>query len=82
MKPRSLTGGLKDSVLNAIAFLHKPGRTHTADALTLTRQDMFSTSNGDRTGEDNIVILMTDGFSNINAEETVSQVSSMNICWQ
>ena len=57
----------KQSVLNAIAFQLDMGQTNTAAALSLTRNDVFSAINGDRT-DPNYVILMTDGFSNIDSQ--------------
>ena len=38
---------------------------------------MFTNLNGDRTGVDNIVVIMTDGNSNINSEDTVPLANSL-----
>ena len=49
------------------------GSTNTADALQTTREDMFSQANGDRPNVDNIVVILTDGVSNINSRRTIPE---------
>ena len=65
---------LKESVLNAIAYTQdKVSGTNTQDALRVGYEDMFVTSNGDRSGVNNVLIVLTDGRSNIIPEETIPQ---------
>jgi collagen type VI alpha len=59
--------GSKESVLNALAFSATPGATDTAAALQDT-VELFSAVNGDRTGVDNVVVIMTDGDTNVDPE--------------
>lgn len=59
------------SVLNAIAFSQVVGYTNTQAALDQLRLSMFTASNGDRQGVDNIAIVITDGNSNVNADQTI-----------
>ena len=52
-------------VLNAISFSQHGGRTNTAAALREARDKLFVEAAGDRQGVDNVVILVTDGQSNV-----------------
>ncbi|KAI0210897.1 Collagen alpha-5(VI) chain [Lamellibrachia satsuma] len=47
------------------------GRTNTASALQLMKDNMFTPDNGDREDAPNIAIIITDGNSNINQENTI-----------
>ena len=49
------------------------GSTNTADALKTMRNRMFTLRNGDRPDVPNLVILITDGVSNINAQRTIPE---------
>jgi len=55
----------KEEVLNAIAFGETGGRTNTPAALRMAYNDMLTSSAGDRGGVDNIVVVVSDGGSNI-----------------
>ena len=57
-------------VLNAIAFYRNGGRTNTQEALRVARETMLTSGNGDRSSVDNIVVLLTDGGSNIQRDMT------------
>ena len=57
-------------VLNAIAFYRNGGRTNTQEALRVARQTMLTSGNGDRSSVDNVVVLLTDGGSNIQRDMT------------
>ena len=61
----------KLEVLTAIAFTQEKGRTYTAAGLDMARHTMFSSTNGDRAGDPNTVIVVTDGRSNVNAARTI-----------
>ena len=64
----------KDEVINAIAFDQaKRKGTHTSSALRTMREDMFTPRNGDRNGVDNVAIVMTDGRSNIEQDNTIPE---------
>ncbi|ELU08766.1 hypothetical protein CAPTEDRAFT_228894 [Capitella teleta] len=67
----------RKEVINALAFTAAPGRTHTADALDKTGNMIFSAASGDRNGIDNVMILMTDGFSNINKDVTEDRAKAL-----
>lgn len=61
-------------VFNAIdAIPYRHGSTNTADALRTMRTQMFTQSNGDRPGVENIAVVVTDGVSNINSRRTITE---------
>ncbi|CAG5136835.1 unnamed protein product, partial [Candidula unifasciata] len=49
------------------------GRTHTAEALRRVRTEMFTVRNGDRPDVPNLLVVVTDGQSNINHEQTLPE---------
>lgn len=49
------------------------GKTNTAAALRLLHERMFALENGDRPDADNIAIVVTDGNSNVNPEDTFTE---------
>ena len=54
----------KDDIIQQIRDMpYGGGRTHTASALRLCREDIFDTSNGDRPSATNAIIILTDGAS-------------------
>ena len=61
----------KLEVLTAIAFVQEKGRTNTARGLDEARLNMFTPINGDRSGDPNTVIVITDGRSNVQRERTI-----------
>ena len=64
----------QDEVLNAIAFNQgKSQGTYTSVAINVMREDMFKARNGDRTGVDNVAIVVTDGNSNIQSQRTIPE---------
>ena len=67
----------RESVLNAVSFLQENGRTGTAAALRLTASDVFTQTRGDRAGADNVVIVMTDGRSNVNEADTIPSATAL-----
>ena len=67
----------RESVLNAVSFLQENGRTGTAAALRLTASDVFTQTRGDRAGADNVVIVMTDGRSNVNEADTIPNTTTL-----
>lgn len=64
----------KQEILDAfgkIPFIY--GSTNTYGALNIMRTEMFTRGNGDRPNVHNIVMLITDGVSNINPTLTVPE---------
>lgn len=62
----------KASVLNAISFAQVSGFTNTQDALRVLRTQMFNSA-GDRPGVQNVAIVMTDGLSNVQQDNTIPE---------
>lgn len=50
--------------------------TYTRSALTLMQKDVFNASRGDRSGVANVAVIITDGRSNIQQDETVSAAAA------
>ena len=67
----------KRDILEALSFSNIGGRTNTQDALRLTAEDIFLSDNGDRSDVPNIVILVTDGESNIQQDLTISRAQNL-----
>ena len=64
----------RDSLLNAIeAMPYSYGNTNPAAAIRLGRSQMFTEENGDRSDVSNIIILVTDGESNMNTRKTIPE---------
>ena len=57
--------------VKALPYLR--GKTHTASALRLMREELFQTSNGDRSDVPDMAIILSDGYSNINSEQTIPE---------
>ena len=54
-----------------MATSYNSGQTNMAAALRRMREDMFVQANGDRPGIPNIGVLIADGFSSVDALETL-----------
>ena len=68
------TYATKEDVLQAIDNLPwTRGRTNTADAIHKVRTEMFTSSNGDRFDPPNMAVIITDGQSNVNEEDTLPE---------
>ena len=64
----------KKDTLTAIDRLpYTGGKTNTANALEMLSTDMFTVDNGDRDNVDNVAIIISDGQSNVNSENTIPQ---------
>ncbi len=63
----------KQEVLNAISFYPNRGRTNTQAAINRMHYELFSSSRGDRAGVPNVGILVTDGYSNVNEQNTLPE---------
>ena len=69
----------KEEVLNALAFDNDITvlGTNTAEALDMVRRQVFTSANGDRNGVENWAIVIHDGFSNINSDNTVPSATDL-----
>ena len=67
----------KLSVLNAISYDLSRGKTNTQGALRLVREDVFTSGNGDRVGVDNVLVLLSDGNSNVQTSQTLPQATAV-----
>lgn len=56
--------------MNALSFTPGPGRTNIATALDTATDEMFTVANGDRPGDPNYLVMLTDGYSNEDRENT------------
>ena len=61
--------------MNAMYFVNEPDvrGTHTGDALRMAVDDVFTSSGGDRSGVPNVVVLLTDGQSNVDRASTAAE---------
>ncbi|XP_060566778.1 uncharacterized protein LOC132725621 isoform X26 [Ruditapes philippinarum] len=63
---------------NAIAGIgYEYGDTNTAAGLRLVRERYFGGANGDRQNIQNFLIIVTDGVSNINPDETITEAKML-----
>jgi collagen type VI alpha len=53
----------RSALITAVNFNELGGTTNTQGALNFVKDSVFTTSNGDRPGVDNVVILLSDGYS-------------------
>ncbi|KAK7502428.1 hypothetical protein BaRGS_00006381, partial [Batillaria attramentaria] len=66
----------KDEIVNAIRNIpYVYGFTHTADALRRTRTEIYSPVTGDRAAVPNLVVIVTDGESNVNPLQTLPEAN-------
>ena len=63
----------KQEVLNALSFRAAGGKTNTQQAINRAYNDVFTSGRGDRSGVDNIAIVVTDGRSNVNQGNTKTE---------
>ena len=55
----------REEIIQAISFNHNGGSTGTQKALARVQSTYFTNTNGDRSGIANVVILVSDGMSDI-----------------
>ncbi len=55
-------------LLNALSLRYTGGTTNTAEAIRLARTVMFTPEHGDDPDSPNVLIILTDGKSNVRAE--------------
>ena len=63
----------KDIIAAIDAIPYRYGSTNTADGLRTMRTQMYTAANGDRKDVPNVVIILTDGVSNINSRRTIPE---------
>ena len=62
----------RSPLLNAIQNLaYSKGKTNTADGLRIVDEMIFTEEGGDRSNIANVLIIITDGQSNVNVTETI-----------
>ena len=66
----------KQEVLNALSFRAAGGKTNTQQAINKAYNDVFSSGRGDRSGVQNIAIVVTDGKSNVNSVNTRTEADN------
>ncbi|WAR09890.1 CO6A3-like protein [Mya arenaria] len=65
---------IQNDIINAISSINYTyGQTNLADALKLTRNEMFTELQGDRPDIPNIAVIVTDGKSTINSNRTIPE---------
>lgn len=57
--------------MNSIAFGLMEGRTNTSGGVNTATTGMFTAANGDRSNVRNLLVVITDGNSNVNAQDTI-----------
>ncbi|KAL5006010.1 hypothetical protein ScPMuIL_017168 [Solemya velum] len=63
----------RERTIEAIGRIpYTPGNTNTADGLHIMRRRMFNTDR-DRESASNIAVIVTDGLSNLNTQQTIPQ---------
>ena len=60
----------KQDIMNAISFFKNGGRTNTQAALRMAKNDMLRPEKGDRSNVPNVIIVLTDGGSNMEVSNT------------
>lgn len=70
----------KQDVLQAIdSITYSRGRTNTQEALNIMRTQMFTQANGDRYDVPNYCVVITDGESNVDPENTIPEAIQARI---
>ena len=67
----------KEEVINAMSFLPNKGRTNTQAALSRVRTRLLTSGGGARNGVPDVAILVTDGHSNVNEENTIPEATRL-----
>lgn len=66
----------REQLSNALAFRFGGGRTNTQSAIRLAYETVFNAARGDRPTVPNVAVVVTDGYSNIQPENTVPEANS------
>ena len=65
----------KQEVLNALSFRKAGRKTNTQEAINRAYSNVFTSNRGDRSGAQNVAIVVTDGRSNVNQANTVAEAN-------
>jgi collagen type VI alpha len=63
--------GSLSNVFNSLDFYNQFGTTNTPAALEAARDLQLTTARGDRENVQNVIIIVTDGYSNVNEQRTI-----------
>lgn len=68
----------EEDILNAVSFARRDNvkGTNTASALSTMRREMFTSSQGDRSGANDVAIVISDGQSNINRQGVIREADA------
>ena len=69
--------GSREAVINALNFHHTGGRTNAAQALSVVRRQLLTAARGDRAGVRNVVVLFSDGNSNVDEWQTLDEARAL-----
>jgi collagen type VI alpha len=64
------------TIRNALAFSKAGGTTNTQEAIRLAYQTAFTTTRGDRSGVKNVMVVVSDGQSNVQPASTIPEATS------
>jgi collagen type VI alpha len=67
----------REAVVNGLRFYNAGGTTNTAGALYNVLNTQFTATHGARSGAQKVVILVSDGYSNVNPDQTVPSASAL-----
>jgi len=67
----------REAVVNALRFDNIGGATDTADALDTALNTQFTAPHGARSAVKKVVIIITDGYSNVKADQTLSRAQAL-----
>jgi collagen type VI alpha len=63
------------TIRNALAFSKAGGTTNTQEAIKLATQSVFTAARGDRAGVKNVMVVVTDGQSNVQQANTLPEAA-------
>lgn len=64
------------AIRNALAFSKAGGTTNTQAAITMATNQLFTAATGDRSGVKNIMVVASDGQSNVNQPNTIPSANN------
>jgi collagen type VI alpha len=64
------------SLRNALSFSKAGGTTNTQAAIKMAYNEVFTSAAGDRSGVPNIMIVCSDGQSNVNSQNTIPEANA------
>jgi collagen type VI alpha len=67
----------REAVVNALRFYNVGGATDTADALDTALNTQLTAAHGARSAVKKVVIIITDGYSNVKADQTLSRAQAL-----